>query len=78
MVIDVSDSVISILDRLKYDLENGELVSPNNIVHLRLGEKNNSTPYDIILDKKFVVYCLLIIHSYSQIYLLRTVIFQQR
>lgn len=53
MVIDVSDSVISILDRLKYDLENGELVSPNNIVRLRLGEKNNKTPYDIILDKKF-------------------------
>lgn len=51
MVIDVSDSVISILDRLKYDLENGELVSPDNIVHLRLGEINNKTPYDILLDE---------------------------
>lgn len=49
MVIDVSDSVISILDRLKYDLENGELVSSDNIVHLRLGEINNKTPYDILL-----------------------------
>lgn len=51
MVIDVSDSVISILDRLKYDLENGKLVSSGNIVHLRLGEKNNKTPYDILLGE---------------------------
>ena len=50
MVINVSDSVISILDRLKNDLENGKLVSSNNIVHLRLGEKNK-TPYDILLGE---------------------------
>lgn len=51
MVIDVSDSIISILDRLKYDLENGKLVSSDSIVHLRLGEKNNKTPYDILLGE---------------------------
>lgn len=75
MVIDMSDNIISILDRLKYDFENGKLVFSNNIVHLRLGE-NNKKPYDILLGENLRG-VLFTDNTHLQSDLLRTVIFHQ-